>query len=628
MRKLLLFYFPLFFLLTSTYSCDSDKILEENLYTFTDKMLGTYLESDSTLTEFHKLMELSGVSGLLNSYGKYTCFAPTNTAMYEFYAAKGKNSLEDFTKDTLRIIAYDHLINGIEILYSSFQNGRLPEPSMSNRYITITINSSGVTHVNRTSLLLEKDILVHNGIIHKIDKVLDPVRLGLVDVIAKEEEFKLFYEALLATGLADSLLLEKDENYVMTPTRAKELEDAVSTTIASDRFAPLSREYGYTVFMESDQTMQKNGITDLTSLASYAASVYDVLYPEDASISDYTNRSNSLNRFIAYHLVNKELSFTKLLSSYDTGHMFKTVDLYEFLEPMCPNTLIQVNNERTTNRINLLNHLKESGKSVQIMMSNYDKDATNGVFHEIDDMLIYTKEVDAEISSKRIRFDIASLFPELTNNNMRGRPSDNDVLYRHALPAGYLERFECTESTVLCYTAPNDRLMNYMGDEVFISVKPGQLYDLRIITPPVPAGTYEVRFGYQSNGRRGVAQFYVNDIPSGVPVNLNTVGTDIGIGYVAPNSDPADPNGFENDKMMRNRGYMKGPGSFKAINTSWYGGESARHNSGNLRKILGTFSFPTMKNHIIGIKGLSAGQFQIDFIEFVPTSVLEFEDIY
>ena len=618
-----------FLLITAFFtSCNSDKIAEENLYTFTDKMMGTYLQTDTTLTEFYKLVELSQVNGLLNTYGSYTCFAPTNTAMREFYRLKGKKSLSDFTPDSLKLIAYDHLINGSEILYTAFQNGRLPVPTMSNRFITVTFTNSGSAYINRNSLITEKDILVHNGIIHKIDKVLDPVRLGIVDVIAKEENFSIFYEALIATGLADSLLLIKDESYQISPSRKQELEDAVNTTIASDRHAPLMREYGYTILMESNETLQKNGISNLDDLKKYAASVYDKMYPDDASITDITNRANSLNRFIAYHLINKELSYTKFLTNYDTGHQFKTVDLYEFIEPMCPNTLIEIKNERSTGRVNLINNNKETGSVIQIVLTNYDNDASNGVYHEIDGMLVYTKEVDGEISSKRIRFDIASLFPEITNNNMRGRPSDNNVLYRHALPAGYLDRLQCTESTVVCYTTPNDRLMNYMGDEMFIAVKPGQLYDLLITTPPVPAGTYEVRFGYRANGRRGVAQFYVDGVPSGVPVNLNTVGTDTGIGYVLPGSDPADPLGFENDKMMRNRGYMKGPGSFKAINGSWYSGESARYNAGNLRKILGTYSFPKTENHVIGVKGLSSGQFQIDFIEFVPTSVLEYEDIY
>ena len=213
--------------------------------------------------------------------------------------------------------------------------------------------------------------------------------------------------------------------------------------------------------------------------------------------------------------------------------MWKTIDLYEYIEPMCSNTLIEVKIDRMSGEHNLFNHLPETGEAIRLV--DFDKDAENGVYHEIDGILVYSKAVENELSSKRLRFDFASFFPELTNNNMRGRLSDDKALYRNALPPGYLDRFKCTEQTVLCYSSANDKLMNYMGDEFFIVVKNAKLYDFDVITPPVPAGTYEVRFGYQSNGRRGVAQFYVDGYPCGVPVNLNNNGSDIDIGYEKPN---------------------------------------------------------------------------------------------
>lgn len=500
---------------------------------------------------------------------------------------------------------------------------------MSDRYLSINFTGDGKAYVNKTSLILTKDINVHNGVIHKIDHVLDPIRSGVAEVIASDTTFSLFYEALEATGLVDSLLKTQDDKYVMTSSYAKELEDALITSIASDRYAPYSRKFGYTVMIESNTTLKKHGINNIDDLKTYAATIYNEIYPEDANITDIKNRRNSLNRFIAYHLINKELSYTKFILDYDTQHMSRIIDMYEYIEPMCPNTLIEVKIDRMSAEENIFNYITETGKAVRIKKPNFDNDATNGVYHEIDNILVYSKEVDNELSAKRLRFDFASLFPELTNNNMRGRPSDNNSLYRNALPNGYLDRFECTDQTVLCYAAANDKLMNFMGDEFFIVVQNGKLYDFVVTTPPVPAGTYEVRFGYQSNGRRGVAQFYVDGIPCGVPVNLNTGGTDIGIGYIKPDpSNTEDPLGYDNDKVMRNRGYMKGPGSFKAINESWYPGSSARYNASNLRKILGTFTFDEAGNHKIMVKGLSGGQFQIDFIEFVPTSLLEWEDIY
>jgi len=608
-------------------SCNSDDV-GKNLYTFTGTMMGQYLTEDTTFSEFEKLTELTKVKGLLNTYGFYTCFAPTNNAMRKFYKAKGKAKLEEFTSDSLRQIVYDHLINGYIIMHSEFpRNGSLSNITMSERYILVSVTDSG-TFINKNAKVIQKDIALYNGVIHSIDNVLDPVRLGVVELLEKDSAFSIFCQALELTGLADSLLKTVDKNYLMTTTMATDLENAVNTTVSSERYAPKSRKFGYTVFVESDETYKKYGITDLNGLRKYAASIYDVLYPLDAEITEITDRRNSLNRFIAYHLIDKQLIKSKLIQDYDTNHQWKTIDLYEYIETMCPNTLLEVKIERASGQSNLINTIHETGERINLT-SNTDNLAVNGVYHEIDKILVYSAEVDGELSSKRLRFDISSCFPELTNNNMRGRPSDNsNYLYRNALPPNYLDRFKCTEQTVLCYSNAHDKLMNFEGDEFFIVVQGGKLYDFEITTPPIPVGTYEVRFGYQSNGRRGVAQFYFDGVPCGVPVNLNTLGTDTGIGYVLPGSVADDPYGFENDKMMRNFGYMKGPNSFKAVNESWYAGQSARYNSSNLRKILGTYRFSEAGHHKIIVKGLSGGQFQLDFIEFVPTSLLESEDIY
>ena len=79
---------------------------------------------------------------------------------------------------------------------------------------------------------------------------------------------------------------------------------------------------------------------------------------------------------------------------------------------------------------------------------------------------------------------------------------------------------------------------------------------------------------------------------------------------------------------MRNRGFMKGPACFKVVQSGWSGGENARYSPAALRRIMGTYNFPEASNHILTVKGLSGGEFMFDYLEFVPTSVLESEDIY
>lgn len=339
-------------------ACDPDDV-GENLYTFKDRMMGQYLKDTTIFTEFTRLLDTTKVTGLLNAYGYFTCFAPTNDAMRMYYQEKGKKSLKDFSLDSLKIIAYDHIINGSALSYVNFVNGRLPDLSMSERYISIFFTDSGTTYVNRTplkrgGLILNKDVRVHNGFVHIIDRVLDPTRAGIVEAIAKDKRFSLFYEALVLTGLADSLLKDRDETY-----NAAEYKSLVTVTKDMGQWfyqeVPQSRKYGYTLLLESNATYASNGVSNLETLKTKAAEIYDAVYPEDAGITDVRNRRNSLNRFVAYHIIEKQLNYDKFIDAYDTNHMLKTRDMFEYIETLCPNTLLEVKKERSTSRTNLIN---------------------------------------------------------------------------------------------------------------------------------------------------------------------------------------------------------------------------------------------------------------------------------
>lgn len=612
-------------------ACDSDDV-GGNLYTFTDQTMGQYFEKDSTktLTEFARLLDTTDVIGLLKTYGEFTCFAPVDSAMRTFYAEHNKTGLWDYSMDSLKLMAYDHLINGTILMNSEFIRGNQGPVSMSDRYFKISFDSIGNgTIVNDSSYIIKKDISVHNGVIHKISKVLNPTREGIAALIVKDSKFTIFIDALKATGMIDSMRLIKDDTY--NPSLLK--TELLVAKAAGDWFYqeyPANRKFGYTVFMESNAVMNAHGITNIESLKAYAKAIYDEVYPEDAGITDLTNRKNSLNRFVAYHMVNKQLNLSKIIDAYDTDHMIKNKDMYEYIETMCPNTLIEVTKERLNNRTNQLNiHVSsEDNQTKVVQITSYnDKTAVNGVYHEITDMLVYDFDVSNMMATKRLRFEAASFFPELTNNNLRGRGNTLPNL-QFSLPRGYIERITCSEQTTINYLTPYYKYQDYEGDELFLSATKGKLFDFSIVTPPVPAGTYEVRFGYLTNGKRGVSQLYFDGVPAGVPLNLNTAATAASIGYVTPGSDSDDPLGFQNDKMMRNRGYMKGPACFKVPTTGWSFGENARMSPQLLRRIMGTYTFKTAGHHVLMVKGLSGGEFMMDYLDFVPTSVLETEDIY
>lgn len=625
----------IFFIVLFLNGCSED--LGDNIYTEQEETVGEYITNNTdTYSEFTKMLEICGTMGLLKAYGKYTCFAPDDSAMYELYKIKGKTSVEDFHVDSIQKIVYDHIIKDYEVTSTEFVGGFLPYLTMSGRYINVsldTTNQKTVYIVNTNSKINNqyRDIELHNGIVHRLSKVLLPTDNSLVEAIAGDPKFSLFHEALIETGLYARLLDIRDDDFVVSSAVDK---DGTTDGIGGKWRIPREKKYGFTALMESDETYEQNGIYDLDDLKAHAKKVYDEIYPDDSEITDPTDSSNSLNRFIAYHLVNKKITKQLFIEKYDqTGREYEEkgtthsvqltdVDMYEYIETMCPNTLIEVRTLRIDNEYNVFNMI-ESGEAIRLT-DDYDNDALNGVYHEIDDILVYSTEVDRMLSSKRLRMDAASFFPELTNNNMRVGHASPDVLSeRWEFPEGYFERVETSPNTTFIYINADDRFCDYQGDEVFLT----GLYDFEITTPPIPAGTYEVRFGYQPTGNRGIAQLYWDGVPTGIPLNLSILADDARIGHETPGEDSDDPDGFENDKMMRNRGYMKGPACYQVVEEGWYSG-TGRESASVLRRILGIYTFTEAGNHVFKVTAVKQGEFMFDYLEFVPVEVLEYEDIY
>jgi hypothetical protein len=485
-------------------------------------------------------------------------------------------------------------------------------------FMNLFASTQDTIYVMRSGMIVFKKALTDVDSISFENTVFN--RKSIVNRIAEDPSYSIFYQGLVATGLEDSLLVDRDKNYNSGQYKSLLMDFGITQGSGSVDELPAVKRYGFTVLMESDSIFKSYSITNLSDLKAYAATIYNSVYPEDAGINDVTNRKNSLNRFIAYHIINKKLSIPMFIDAYDVSNMIKTVDMYEYLEPMCPNTLIEIKKERSSGLTNLINQSADTGNAIHIIKKNDDRDVYNGFYYGIDKIMSYNTDLIRNLSGKRLRFDMAALFPELTNNVMRASGKVQSWL----LPNGYLKGVICSQATCVTYLNAFGGYLDNQGDEMYFKGP----YDFTFITPPVPAGTYEVRFGYCPTGGGGIAEFYMDSVSFGAPIDLRLEATSPGIGYVKPGTDPTDPYGYENDKMMRNHGYMKGPGSFKDALGWWYGKLDARNSDRNLRKILGTYTFSTNGNHRISVKGLIDALFTIDFIEFVPVSTLESEDIY
>ena len=152
----------------------SEDVNEDSYYTFTGDTVASYCAADENYSTFAQLLEDTNLSALLSTFGHYTCFLPGNEAFDRYFAEIGK-TYADLTDAEKREIVYNHVIKSAAKDYLSeyFEEGSLPESNMNEKYVTISYQvdpaGGGLTiNVNKTSTILEKDIEVHNGVIHVI----------------------------------------------------------------------------------------------------------------------------------------------------------------------------------------------------------------------------------------------------------------------------------------------------------------------------------------------------------------------------------------------------------------------------------------------------------------------------
>jgi hypothetical protein len=265
----------------------------------------------------------------------------------------------------------------------------------------------------------------------------------------------------------------------------------------------------------------------------------------------------------------------------------------------------------------------EEFRDLDTLYVNFAPNALNGTIHPIDKILIYNEDVMAgRVLNTMVRFDASSLCSELMNNNIRWtfftHTSDGEVYIPHT----YCENMKVySDETMHYYLSPHHGWCNYQGDEMMTL----GAFDFAYKLPPVPAGTYEIRMGYTANTLRHVIQFYVDDEVAGIPVDLRVTTDNPKIGYVLDSK--TEDNGIQNDKEMKNRGYMKAPNTFRGFTDA----DVARDLSNIVRYVVIT-KYLGEGEHWIRFKNVNENddgkaQFMHDYFELVPVSFIRNEDL-
>lgn len=585
-------------------SCTSDDVSGDSYYTFTGETVTSYCENrPANFSIFSKIVKDAGYSQLLSVYGNYTCFIPTDSAFNVYFKEKGI-TYDSLTTTQKKEIVTNHIIRGLSKTYLTrdFSEGALPAANMNSRYMVISyqLNSDGTNsiYVNKTAKIIVPDVELHNGVVHVIDHVMVPSDESVGHLLYTLPQYSLFAEALKLTHLADSMLESYDMSYKNPYTT--EYVNVLGYTMKTLH----QKKLGYTIFAEPDSVFKKAGINSLTDLIAYAEKYYG---SED--VNDYTSRNNPLNKFISYHLLNRQMSTNSLI--YHGANTSPTAmdERYEYYETMLQYRLMEI---KAGNRINT----QKNGQCVTLNEEASNISAANGYIHCLNQILVYDENIMRnDVLNKRIRFDAYSIAPELTNNNIRWQIANGPS---YTMPGNYCgDYFKFNDATKFIMWA-SESWDDYQADEISLR----GWYDFTVRMLPVPPGTWEIRLGYSVRAWGGLAQLFVDGKITGIPVDFVTKGTDPKIGWIK-DSETTD-NGVENDKTMRNRGYMKGPAS--AYNSGYK--QSLRDNSTCLRLIVDTRTFQTYAPHYLRAKNIQSelGEFHFDYIEYCPVSLIENED--
>ena len=657
--------------------CVENEDLKGNLYTFTGSLAADYLdEHEETFSDFIYILQRSKKLSLLRAYGQYTCFAPTNEAVERFLVEQdsiwrtslqsgskrevwtGVTSpvLEDLTDSMCLVIANTHILPE-QYMTADIVGDVIMTKNLNDRYLTVRYETDENLHsqiiINESPIILP-DQEVENGVVHVVNSVINPSSKLLAGAIEDMPFLSLFSEALYRTELDRKLQEYDDPDYNVQDLT---VQDWNLLDSSNDPIYYVQTHYtAYTAFCEPDQVFNDMGIYTVDDLYQQCLK----WYPE-AMNPDFTKEDNALYKFMAYHLMNRKLVYSRLVCYQISGIYWNSESSYspnaeriDFFETLQGTTLVidkPLSDDRYRQHI-LLNYHKDfrnasdkfsctAGKNnipVNILVynpldiaadkeryPNFNQEALNGSIHIINHPLVYDEDVMAGyVLNRIIRVDCACLIPEMAHNgalyvNHWQGPHGTNGYY---IPHNFTKNVKYySEGTRLYYCCAYRDWVNYRGDEMSAQGP----YDFAYKLPPVPPGTYEIRLGYTARDYRGVVLAYLDDEVTGIPQDLRILCSDPRIGWVSDKQ--TTDNGVMNDKELKNRGYLKGPTTYKGCVYDYY----SREDPYSIRKVL-TTKYLGPGEHWLRFKNVfeednGTYHFMHDYFELVPVNWLHREDI-
>lgn len=447
----------LFFAVSFT-SC-IEEIRDEKFFEDDELTITGYLERNADdYSMMIELLERAGFKSAFNAFGTYTLFIFDNDAFSNYLSEHGISSVSDLSDAEARLLVRFHAFSS-ELHSSNMGLGKLPVKNMEDDELVSTFDETGIQGItiNREAKVIRRDIELSNGVVHVLDQTLTPLTKSVIQQLDETGGYSIFVEATRQTGFYDIL----DKIYV------DESEDA-------DRVF-------FTLLAETDAIYQQEGISSFEDLKAML----------DNGINDHTHPDDSLNKFVANHIIPNKVFFTKDLEQGNYQ------SYYGELINMVIDTEFKINLQTTD----------EDETWVGFLDNQVDFPAKNGVVHSIDKVLHIFFPEPVEVLWE---FNDQPVFRDLVR--VSGQNSDtytNFDLFPNmwgTATAGFFAHYPWT-----CYGFVNCRAMVFNGPGWDVTAK----MPIRVVQ-----GRYRLYLNYKDGSGRATIQVLVNGIPIGEPINM------------------------------------------------------------------------------------------------------------
>jgi uncharacterized surface protein with fasciclin (FAS1) repeats len=441
-------YILVILILATMFSC-KEKSVDEVFLSEDAMPAATYMKNNpEEFSMWVDLLEYTDLFNALNLSTNYTCFVPTNEAMQQYLQLKGKSTVRDFDLAFATALVKYHVIktNGKRYTQSYFENGVISDTTASGDNLSIEIREGGINaiYVNGEAHIKQLDIEVTNAIIHRIDKVLDPITETIWDKLAANANYSIMKDALQATGY-DTLL-----NQV---------------------------KYKSTLLVVPNSILSAMGITNTATLSSYLGAG-----------NDYTNTENLVNKFIAYHILPQRLSFSELST-------FSTTTLSKNINTKATNEIINIADLSGTLYLNW-----DEANTTGVKLAAINSNCKNGIIHELDKpMFLFSPKPASYIWELTDYPELATLFPTvyrrttLTSNSTNNISEGSVTCYKWqtVLP-------DNMNSSVKYYVHKNSEERYKALNADYLRLKLGLYGWIEMKTPAIVKGTYNLKLFFHS----------------------------------------------------------------------------------------------------------------------------------